>query len=220
MKLAKVSLAAVVALGTLSTASMAKDLSEAIKGVDVSGYLRYRFNNKDVKNADFQDVGTEQTGSQHEWKAVTNFTIPTSETFSAVVGLEYNDATRVGSHSQSTLGRGNVINGQAGRDTDGDGQMDGKILGEEGFAVRQFYGVWNPNGTKTTVQACKFALGTSVTSAGVSRATGVMALNSDVENVTFAAAALDSFYANGAFKNRENNIYALAAMGGFGGFSG
>ncbi|MFP4486623.1 MAG: major outer membrane protein, partial [Campylobacterales bacterium] len=219
MKLAKVSLAAVVALGTLSTASMAKDLSEAIKGVDVSGFLRYRFDNVDQSNRGYVDGDDKQTESQHEWKAVSNFTIPTSETFSAVIGLEYNDNTKVGGFSDSTLDSGMVINGEAGKQVDfNDGSIE-TIDGEQGFAVRQFYGVWNPNGTKTTVQLGKFNLGTPATSASVSRATGIMALNSDVENVTFAAAALDSFFAN-EVGNRENNVYALAALGGYGGFSG
>lgn len=235
MKLAKVSLAAVVALGTLSTASMAKDLSEAIKGVDVSGFLRYRFNDLSTKNAGFvkdnnhngSDVpglGTAYptTGgaeTEHEWKAVANFTIPTSETFSAVIGVEYNNDTETGASTNAALGRAATPN-NAG-------------IQEEGIAVRQFYGAWNPNGTKTTVHIGKFNLATPATDPGYDRGTGILALNSDVENVTFAAAALDTWYVDNVVStsvlntlgvtsndNRENNLYALAAIAGFGGFSG
>ena len=50
MKFLKLSLAASVALGALSTASFAQPLEEAIKGIDVSGYLRYRYNDDRYDN--------------------------------------------------------------------------------------------------------------------------------------------------------------------------
>ena len=43
MKITKLSLIACVALASLSTASFAQPLEEAIKGIDVSGMLRYRY---------------------------------------------------------------------------------------------------------------------------------------------------------------------------------
>jgi hypothetical protein len=234
MKLAKVSLAAVVALGTLSTASMAKDLSEAIKGVDVSGFLRYRYTDVSSKNENFVD-GNDVAGSNqndgknpggvlptnggaettHAWKAVANFTIPTSETFSAVMGVEYNNTQNTGASSSAKLNRGSVVVQGAGNNAN-----------QEGIAVRQFYGAWNPNGTKTTVHIGKFNLATPATDPGYDRGTGILALNSDVENVTFAAAALDTWYVDDLFAltggedNRQNNLYAAAAIASFGGFSG
>lgn len=246
MKLAKVSLAAVIALGTLSSASMAKDLSEAIKGVDVSGYLRYRFNQNNQDNAGFQKDNSVSgqprvDRDRHEWKSVINFKVPTSETFSAMVGLEYNNDTPTDGSTVGTnlgIGRGHKVSNSGG-DTN------------EGFSVRQVYGIWTPNGTKTTVQIGKMALGTPVTDAGEDRGTGILALNSDIQYVTFAAGAFDTWYSDGlgatGYKlpilsrnsgvgysgtdslglgvdgtdgSFKKSLYALAAIGGYEGFTG
>ena len=67
--LKKLSLAALIAMGSMSVAS-ATPLTEAIKGVDLSGYLRYRLTRK--------DNGTKKTIS-HEYKSVFKFTIPVNE---------------------------------------------------------------------------------------------------------------------------------------------
>ncbi len=53
MKFFKLSLAASVALGAFSTASFAQPLEEAIKGVDVKGYLRYRYTDDRYDNEKF-----------------------------------------------------------------------------------------------------------------------------------------------------------------------
>ena len=58
MKFLKISLAASLALGALSTASFAQPLEEAIKGVDVSGYLRYRYTDDRYDNADHTGAGS------------------------------------------------------------------------------------------------------------------------------------------------------------------
>lgn len=50
MKLAKLSLAAIMTVGAMSTVS-AGSLEEAIKGVDLSGFARYRFNDMERDNA-------------------------------------------------------------------------------------------------------------------------------------------------------------------------
>ena len=45
MKLTKISLAALVALGAFSSVASATPLEEAIKNVDLSGFARYRYTN-------------------------------------------------------------------------------------------------------------------------------------------------------------------------------
>ena len=50
MKITKLSLIACVALASLSTASFAQPLEEAIKGIDVSGMLRYRYTDNRYDN--------------------------------------------------------------------------------------------------------------------------------------------------------------------------
>lgn len=75
MKLAKISLAAAVALGALSTASFAQPLEEAIKGVDVSGYLRYRYN--DDRYSDKNNVkDASETSATHQYKVKADFKTP------------------------------------------------------------------------------------------------------------------------------------------------
>ncbi len=48
MKLVKMSLAAIVAAGALTSVASATPLEEAIKNVDVSGFARYRFDSTKV----------------------------------------------------------------------------------------------------------------------------------------------------------------------------
>nr|WP_086226516.1 major outer membrane protein [Campylobacter sp. P0108] len=56
MKLVKLSLAAIVAAGALTSVANATSLEEAIKNVDVSGYARYRFDSQNAKLASFEDI--------------------------------------------------------------------------------------------------------------------------------------------------------------------
>lgn len=68
--LKKLSLAALVAMGSVSFATAA-DLSEAIKGVKLGGYVRYRHNSTSV-HAD----------ASNEYKVVAKFTVPVDEKLS------------------------------------------------------------------------------------------------------------------------------------------
>jgi len=74
--LKKLSLAALVAMGSMSVAS-ATDLSEAIKGVDLKGYMRLRAYYESDKDANTDKAGTQST----RWRttAAFNFTVPVSE---------------------------------------------------------------------------------------------------------------------------------------------
>jgi hypothetical protein len=204
MKILKSALFVSISASLLLPTLNAKDLSEAIKDVDVSGYLRYRLDSINQDSIGYISGDDSQTESKHIWKGVANFTIPASETFSAVVGVEYNNDTNTGASTNSGLGRGATVENGGN---------------QEGIAVRQFYGVWTPDDTKTSVQVGKFNLVTPLSDPEHDRATGIIATNSDVENVTFLVAALDTWYADGAFQNRENNIYAGSVMGGYKGFS-
>ncbi|WP_293651939.1 major outer membrane protein [uncultured Campylobacter sp.] len=56
MKLVKLSLAAIVAAGALTSVANATSLEEAIKNVDVSCYARYRFDSQNAKLASFEDI--------------------------------------------------------------------------------------------------------------------------------------------------------------------
>ncbi len=80
MKLAKLSLAAIMTVGALSTVN-AGSLEESIKGVDLSGYARYRFQDRN---------GGTKNDHQNEFKTSLMFTTPVQENLSAVVRLEAN----------------------------------------------------------------------------------------------------------------------------------
>lgn len=96
MKLTKLSLAVMVALGAFSMSASAIPLEDAIKDVDVSGYLRYRYTNDNNE----EKVGS-QSESKHNFKAVANFKAALDDNFFAVVGLEYSSTDGSGSHSQN-----------------------------------------------------------------------------------------------------------------------
>ncbi|WP_416830354.1 major outer membrane protein, partial [Helicobacter ganmani] len=170
MKFLKLSLAASVALGAFSTASFAQPLEDAIKGIDVSGYLRYRF------NSDYYDNGNNNSNSKntHRWKAVADFKAPVADNVAFNFGILYNN------ESNDVQGTGGI----------GSGLGSGK---DGSFGVSTFNAVITPDSTATTVIIGKQRLATPVTNAGDDdRGTGILALNSDLEGFTFAAGAFDS----------------------------
>jgi len=176
MKLAKISLAAAVALGALSTASFAQPLEEAIKGVDVSGYLRYRYDD-DRYTDQTNTSGKASTTAKHKYRALANFKTPVVNNVAFNVGVLY-------------------INEDA--DTNKGGAVDtgtGLGAGEDGdFGVNTYYATITPDSTKTTVMVGKMNLDTPITNAGdFDRGTGILALNSDIPNWTFAAGAFDTW---------------------------
>ncbi len=78
MKLAKLSLAAIVAVGAMSTFASASQLEEAIKGVEINGYVRYRFTDNSDANKD-----------SHEFKGRMMVTVPVAENLKAGVFANY-----------------------------------------------------------------------------------------------------------------------------------
>ncbi len=208
MKLAKISLAAAVALGALSTASFAQPLEEAIKGVDVSGYLRYRYDDDrfDV------DSGAKSTTAKHKYRALANFKTPVVNNVAFNVGVLYinEDATT----NKGGAGASSVDLGA------------GLGAGEDGdFGVNTYYATITPDSTKTTVMVGKMNLDTPITNAGdFDRGTGILALNSDIPNWTFALGAFDTWalsdyqgYTSG--ESVTESLYVAAAMAKYGDFS-
>jgi len=174
MKLAKISLAAAVALGALSTASFAQPLEEAIKGVDVSGYLRYRYDD-DRYTDQTNTSGKASTTAKHKYRALANFKTPVVNNVAFNVGVLY-------------------INEEATTNQGGDTGV-GLGAGEDGdFGVNTYYATITPDSTKTTVMVGKMNLDMPITNAGdFDRGTGILALNSDIPNWTFAAGAFDTW---------------------------
>ncbi|WP_134042979.1 major outer membrane protein [Helicobacter pullorum] len=184
MKFLKLSLAASVALGALSTASFAQPLEEAIKGIDVSGYLRYRYTDDryDNGNGDVSD-----SNARHQWRAVADFKTPVVNNIALNFGVWYNNENNV------NHGKG-LNNGAAHGGFTGTGLGSGS---DGNFGVREFYATITPDSTATTIKIGKQLLDTPVTNAyDGDRGTGILALNSDIPNLTLAAAAFDSWAIN------------------------
>ena len=185
MKFLKLSLAASVALGALSTASFAQPLEEAIKGIDVSGYLRYRYTDDRLDNGGTE--GPNGSSANHQWRAVADFKTPVVNNIALNFGVWYDN-------------QNNVNHGKGVNDGTAPGGFTGTGLGSGSdgeFGVREFYATITPDSTATTIKVGKQLLDTPVTNAyDGDRGTGILALNSDIPNLTLAAAAFDSWSIN------------------------
>lgn len=193
MKFLKLSLAASVALGALSTASFAQPLEEAIKGIDVSGYLRYRYTDDRYDNG---NGNVDDSNARHQWRAVADFKTPVVNNIALNFGVWYNNDDQ------------NVNHGKGANDGTTPGGFLGSGLGsgsDGSFGVREFYATITPDSTATTIKIGKQLLDTPVTNAyDGDRGTGILALNSDIPNLTLAAAAFDSWAINEANLNNPN----------------
>ncbi len=202
MKLTKISLAALVALGAFSSVASATPLEEAIKNVDLSGMARYRYthvhdydkNQKNVKKSN--EAG-------HNFKMITNFKAAIDDNFFGVVGLRYN----------ATDGSGD----NAGAGTD-------KTNTTKGFGVHQFYLGYKIGGT--TITAGKQEIGSYFTDDAIG--TGVRVVNEDIEGLTLTALAFDAlegddvesdgdlYKATGYLSTYDvGNLYAAGIAGSF-----
>ena len=192
MKFLKLSLAASVALGALSTASFAQPLEEAIKGIDVSGYLRYRYTDDRYDSA----AGNTGKSANHQWRAVADFKTPVVNNIALNFGVWYDNQNNVNhGKGQGTPATSGFLGDGLGSGSDGE------------FGVREFYATITPDSTATTIKIGKQLLDTPVTNAyDGDRGTGILALNSDIPNLTLAAGAFDSWSINeGLPSNRTAN---------------
>ena len=211
MKLFKLSLAAVVAAGALSSVSAAP-LEEAIKDIDVSGFGRYRFQSTDTKPA----VGQKTHDTFHRFTLDVNFKATLDDNFFAVIGLRYDSADIVGSHNRANSGIANTHGGLSGIN----GGWGGN--GRDSFSVRQYY-VGFTAIPYTTVLFGRQPAGTFFTDDIV--ATGLKVAVNPVEGLTLAGLYYTNFEEdgdlgmvpfnmnepNGAFIHQKN-LWGLAAI--------
>ena len=87
MKLTKISLAALVALGAFSSVASATPLEEAIKNVDLSGFARYRYTNDSTKKTTADTVKGNSAG--HAFRMETAFKAAIDDNFFGVLRLRY-----------------------------------------------------------------------------------------------------------------------------------
>ncbi|RTI93698.1 major outer membrane protein [Campylobacter jejuni] len=168
MKLVKLSLVAALAAGAFSAAN-ATPLEEAIKDIDVSGVLRYRYESSNPWSND--NYGSGISGKQdHKYRAQVNFNAAIADNFKAFVQFDYN--SQDGGYGENSISNTS--------DT---------------LSVRQLYLTYTNEDVATSVIAGKQQLNTIWTDNGVDGlvGTGIKVVNNSIDGLTLAAFAVDSF---------------------------
>lgn len=211
MKLVKLSLVAALAAGAFSVANAAP-LEEAIKDIDVSGVLRYRYESgrfgKDLNLANGSSLNTSK--QEHKYRAQLNFSGAIADNFKAFVQLDYNSK-------------------------DGGYGVDSISNTSDTLNVRQLYLTYTDENVATSVILGKQQLNTIWTDNAIDGlvGTGVKVVNNSIDGLTLAAFAVDS--SNEAVHTTTNpkgdtdaspvlnwnkNIYGGAAVGSYEVFNG
>ncbi|HED0945740.1 TPA: major outer membrane protein [Campylobacter jejuni] len=171
MKLVKLSLVAALAAGAFSAAN-ATPLEEAIKDVDVSGVLRYRYDTGNFDKNFVNNSNLNNNKQDHKYRAQVNFSAAIADNFKAFIQFDYN-----------------AVDGGTG--------VDNETNAEKGLFVRQLYLTYTNEDVATSVIAGKQQLNTIWTDNGIDGlvGTGVKVVNNSIDGLTLAAFAVDSFMA-------------------------
>ncbi|QIW73633.1 major outer membrane protein [Campylobacter jejuni] len=171
MKLVKLSLVAALAAGAFSAAN-ATPLEEAIKDVDVSGVLRYRYDTGRF-DKNFTNTANLNTSKQdHKYRAQINFSGAIADNFKAFVQFDYDaeDSGYVNNNSTTT----------------GDSAA---------LHVRQLYLTYTNEDVATNVMIGKQQLNFIWTDNAIDGlvGTGVKVVNNSIDGLTLAAFAIDGY---------------------------
>ncbi|MGI7514816.1 group 3 major outer membrane porin protein PorA [Campylobacter coli] len=216
MKLVKLSLVAALAASAFSVAN-ATPLEEAIKDIDVSGVLRYRYESgRFGKDLNLENANLNSSKQEHKYRAQINFSGAIADNFKAFVQLDYNA-------KDGGYGANSVSNTKTS------------------LNVRQLYLTYTNEDVATSVILGKQQLNTIWTDNAIDGlvGTGIKVVNNSIDGLTLAAFAIDSvntdeqgdgvFFKNGNFTDAgENspyldwsqNIYGAAAIGSYEVFNG
>ncbi|EHY9323634.1 major outer membrane protein [Campylobacter coli] len=216
MKLVKLSLVAALAAGAFSVAN-ATPLEEAIKDIDVSGVLRYRYDTgRFGKDLNLENANLNSSKQEHKYRAQLNFSGAIADNFKAFVQLDYNA-------KDGGYGANSVSNTKTS------------------LNVRQLYLTYTNEDVATSVILGKQQLNTIWTDNAIDGlvGTGIKVVNNSIDGLTLAAFAIDSvntdeqgdgvFFKNGNFTNAgdnspyldwSQNIYGAAAIGSYEVFNG
>ncbi|EIK8420553.1 major outer membrane protein [Campylobacter coli] len=209
MKLVKLSLVAALAAGAFSVAN-ATPLEEAIKDIDVSGVLRYRYETGN-EWSDINGEGGSISGKQdHKYRAQLNFSGAIADNFKAFVQLDYN--AKDGGYGAN--------NGSTTRSYTADNSST--------LNVRQLYLIYTDENVATSVILGKQQLNTIWTDNAIDGlvGTGVKVVNNSIDGLTLAAFAVDSYNSDeqdgelGKVLNFSENLYGAAAIGSYEVFNG
>ncbi|WP_199879468.1 major outer membrane protein [Campylobacter coli] len=213
MKLVKLSLVAALAASAFSVAN-ATPLEEAIKDIDVSGVLRYRYetsNEWSDINGVAQNEGSGISGKQdHKYRAQLNFSGAIADNFKAFVQLDY--SAKDGGYGTN--------NGSTTRAYTADNSST--------LNVRQLYLTYTDENVATSVILGKQQLNTIWTDNAIDGlvGTGVKVVNNSIDGLTLAAFAVDSYNSDeqggelGTVLNFNENLYGAAAIGSYEVFNG
>ncbi|EAL4628890.1 major outer membrane protein [Campylobacter coli] len=213
MKLVKLSLVAALAAGAFSVAN-ATPLEEAIKDIDVSGVLRYRYetsNEWSDINGVAQNEGSGISGKQdHNYRAQLNFSGAIADNFKAFVQLDY--SAKDGGYGAN--------NGSTTRSYAADNSST--------LNVRQLYLTYTDENVATSVILGKQQLNTIWTDNAIDGlvGTGIKVVNNSIDGLTLAAFAVDSYNSDeqggelGTVLNFSENLYGAAAIGSYEVFNG
>ncbi|HEB9324616.1 TPA: major outer membrane protein [Campylobacter jejuni] len=184
MKLVKLSLVAALAAGAFSAAN-ATPLEEAIKDIDVSGVLRYRYDTGNFDKNFINNSNLNNSKQDHKYRAQVNFNAAIADNFKAFVQFDYNAA-------------------------DGGYGANGIKNDQKGLFVRQLYLTYTNEDVATSVIAGKQQLNIIWTDNGIDGlvGTGVKVVNNSIDGLTLAAFAVDSIMAaeQGADLLGQSNI--------------
>ncbi|EAK5799699.1 TPA: group 3 major outer membrane porin protein PorA [Campylobacter coli] len=216
MKLVKLSLVAALAAGAFSVAN-ATPLEEAIKDIDVSGVLRYRYESgRFGKDLNLENANLNSSKQEHKYRAQINFSGAIADNFKAFVQLDYNA-------KDGGYGANSVSNTKTS------------------LNVRQLYLTYTNEDVATSVILGKQQLNTIWTDNAIDGlvGTGIKVVNNSIDGLTLAAFAIDSvntdeqgdgvFFKNSNFTNAgdnspyldwSQNIYGAAAIGSYEVFNG
>ncbi|ECH5756613.1 major outer membrane protein [Campylobacter coli] len=224
MKLVKLSLVAALAAGAFSVVN-ATPLEEAIKDIDVSGVLRYRYetsNEWSDINGVAQNEGSGISGKQdHKYRAQLNFSGAIADNFKAFVQLDYNAQDGgYGTNNGSTTRSYEAANSST-------------------LNVRQLYLTYTNENVATSVILGKQQLNTIWTDNAIDGlvGTGVKVVNNSIDGLTLAAFAVDSYNSDEqggelgtvldeqsgklvTVLNFNENLYGAAAIGSYEVFNG
>ncbi|OEV83958.1 major outer membrane protein [Campylobacter coli] len=213
MKLVKLSLVAALAAGAFSVAN-ATPLEEAIKDIDVSGVLRYRYETgnewSDINGVAPNEGGSISGKQDHKYRAQLNFSGAIADNFKAFVQLDY--SAKDGGYGTN--------NGSTTRSYTADNSST--------LNVRQLYLTYTDENVATSVILGKQQLNTIWTDNAIDGlvGTGVKVVNNSIDGLTLAAFAVDSYNSDeqggdlGTVLNFNENLYGAAAIGSYEVFNG
>lgn len=214
MKLVKLSLVAALAAGAFSVAN-ATPLEEAIKDIDVSGVLRYRYETgnewSDINGVAPTEGGSISGKQDHKYRAQLNFSGAIADNFKAFVQLDYNA-------KDGGYGANNGSTTRSYTAADNSSTLN----------VRQLYLIYTDENVATSVILGKQQLNTIWTDNAIDGlvGTGVKVVNNSIDGLTLAAFAVDSYNSDeqggdlGTVLNFNENLYGAAAIGSYEVFNG